>query len=69
MIRHIFRVSFGIVIIIIGIAGIFLPLIPGLLLILVGVALVVDKKPKVLWSEIIAQLKARVKKKDSQKCI
>lgn len=64
MIKQIFRISFGVLLIIIGIAGIFLPVVPGLLLILAGCALAADKNPKVLFGEIIA----KIKKRHGEKC-
>lgn len=67
MIKHIFRISFGVVLIIIGIIGIFLPFIPGLLLILLGSAVIVEKNPKVLFSEIAEKVKRKMRAKQDEK--
>jgi uncharacterized membrane protein YbaN (DUF454 family) len=67
MIKHIFRISFGVVLIIIGIIGIFLPFIPGLLLILLGSAVILEKNPKVLFSEIAEKVKRKMRAKQDEK--
>lgn len=67
MIKHIFRLSFGIVLILIGIVGIFLPFIPGLLLILLGSAVIVEKNPKVLFSEISEKVKRKMRVRKDEK--
>ena len=66
MIKHIFRISFGIILIIIGIIGIFLPFIPGLLLILLGSAVILEKNPKVLFSEIAEKVKRKMRAKQDE---
>lgn len=66
MIKHIFRISFGVVLIIIGIIGIFLPFIPGLLLILLGSAVILEKNPKVLFSEIAEKVKRKMRAKQDE---
>ena len=63
MLRRIFRITSGIVLIIIGIIGIFLPVIPGILLIFIGTALILEKSPKALFREIAAKVKERYKKR------
>lgn len=67
MIKHIFRISFGVVLIIIGIIGIFLPFIPGLLLILLGSAVIVEKNPQVLFSEISEKVKRKMRVRKDEK--
>lgn len=69
MIKHIFRISFGVVLILLGVVGIFLPIMPGLLLILLGSAVIVEKNPKVLFSEIAEKVKRKMRvKKDEKTC-
>lgn len=55
------------VLILIGIVGLVLPLIPGLLLIFMGVAVFLDRNPKVLFNEIVAKAKERYQKKYDKK--
>lgn len=43
--------------VVVGIAGIFLPIVPGILLIFLGIALILDRNPKVLFNEIVAKVK------------
>jgi len=66
MIKHVFRISFGVVLIIIGIIGIFLPFIPGLLLILLGTAVILEKNPRVLFSEIAEKVKRKMRAKQDE---
>jgi len=69
MIKQIFRISFGVILILLGVVGIFLPLMPGLLLILLGSAVIVEKNPKVLFSEIAEKVKRKMRaKKDEKAC-
>lgn len=69
MIKHIFRISFGVILILLGVVGIFLPIMPGLLLILLGSAVIVEKNPKVLFSEIAEKVKRKMRtKKDEKAC-
>lgn len=63
MIKHIFRISLGIVLIIIGIIGIFLPLIPGILLIFLGISVMLENNPKVFFREIAAKAKEKYQKR------
>lgn len=53
----------GIVLIIIGIIGIFLPLIPGILLIFLGISVMLEKNPKVFFREIAAKAKEKYQKR------
>ncbi len=62
MIKHIFRITFGVILMIVGLAGLVLPLIPGLLLIFLGWALLIDRNPKALFNELMAKIKERRKK-------
>ena len=63
MIKHICRFSVAIILILVGIAGLILPLIPGILLIFCGVSLIVEKNPKVVLSDIMAKAKEKYQKK------
>jgi len=62
MIKHIFRISFAVILMIVGLAGLILPLIPGLLLLFLGWALLIDRNPKILFNELMAKIKERRKK-------
>ena len=62
MIKRIFRITFAVILMIIGLAGLVLPLIPGLLLLFLGWALLIDRNPKILFNELMAKIKERRKK-------
>ncbi len=62
MIKHIFRITSAVILMIVGLAGLVLPLIPGLLLLFLGWALLIDRNPKVLFNELMAKIKERRKK-------
>lgn len=62
MVNRIFRISSGIALIILGIAGVFLPIVPGVLLIFLGFALMLDRNPKALFSEIVTRVKSELHK-------
>ena len=62
MIKRIFRITFAVILMIIGLAGLVLPLIPGLLLLFLGWALLIDRNPKDLFNELMAKIKERKKK-------
>lgn len=53
--------------ILIGIVGLVLPLIPGALLIFIGVAVFLDRNPKILFNEIVTKAKERYHKKYDKK--
>ncbi len=63
----IFRISLGVVLILLGVVGIFLPIMPGLLLILLGSAVIVEKNPKVLFGEIAEKVKRKMRAKEDEK--
>lgn len=67
MIKHIFRISFGVILILLGVVGIFLPIMPGLLLILLGSAVIIEKNPKVLFAEIAEKVKRKMRFKKDEK--
>lgn len=52
--------------IILGVIGIFLPIMPGLLLILLGSAVILEKDPKVLFSEIAEKVKRKMRAKQDE---
>lgn len=51
-----------------GLIGIFLPFIPGLLLIFLGAAVFLEKDPKVLFREIKDKLKAKYQEEYALDC-
>lgn len=59
MIKYVFRISGAVIIILIGIVGLVLPIVPGMVLIFVGVALIMDKNPKILFKELLLKAKAK----------
>lgn len=59
MIKHITRIGASAILIVVGIAGIILPFIPGLLLIFLGIAVFLNKKPKVLFQEVKDKFNAK----------
>ena len=63
MIKHVFRISSAVILILIGIVGLVLPLGPGMVLIFLGVALILDRNPKILFKELLAKVKAKYGKK------
>lgn len=66
MLKRAFKISIGVVFIIVGIAGLFLPVLPGILPIFIGVAFIMDKNPKLLFKDIVTRAKERYNKK---KCV
>lgn len=63
MLKRVAKISLGVFFIILGIAGLFLPVLPGILFIFIGAAFIMNKKPKLLFKEVIEQAKKRYKKK------
>lgn len=63
MLRGALRIGLGVILIISGIAGVFLPVVPGILLIFIGMSLVLEKNAKVMLMDIIAKAKKRHKKR------
>ena len=63
MIKHVVRISSAVILILIGIVGLVLPLVPGMVLIFLGVALILDRNPKILFKELLAKAKAKYGKK------
>jgi len=55
------KITLGILLIAAGIAGLFLPIIPGILLIIIGLVLLGNRKIKSLLSRIIRKIKKKFK--------
>ncbi len=67
MLKRTVKIILGVLLIIAGIAGLVLPVIPGILLIFVGFAFIIDKNPKVLFKEVVAKAKGKYQKMQEAK--
>ena len=55
------KITLGILLIAAGIAGLFLPIIPGILLIIIGLVLLGNRKIKSLLSSMIRKIRKKFK--------
>lgn len=67
MVKRAVKIILGALLIIAGIAGLVLPVIPGVLLIFAGSAFIIDRNPKVLFNEVVAKAKEKYHKMQEDK--
>ena len=63
MLKQAVKISLGVFFIILGIIGMILPVMPGVIFIFIGIAFILDRKPKVVFRAVMAKLRKGFKKK------